>query len=229
MVRCQISANMSSFLPVVWNHVPPYFSHLHLISFKRLSDLFYFCFISFQLLFNILQNLLSGCHQFFNLWVLAFFVCKKESFVQKCTFGGWIWPATLVGWFCDSYLFAILYSPFFLLFAFPRNGSPGWTIYTEKCPYLFRIDLMDFIILALVSRNCPTYFSLLPLVPINFWPLMAYFIVFSLDFSSFFQSIVTMGCHHLFNLFHQFQHQFLLVSSFFGKDFKRSSLFKSVL
>ena len=113
MVRCQISANMSSFLPVVWNHVPPYFSHLHLISFKRLSDLFYFCFISFQLLFNILQNLLSGCHQFFNLWVLAFFVCKKESFVQKCTFGGWIWPATLVGWFCDSYLFAILYSPFF--------------------------------------------------------------------------------------------------------------------
>ena len=100
---------------------------------------------------------------------------------------------------------------------------------TEKCPYLFRIDSIDFIILALVSRNCPTYFSLLPLVPINFWPLMAYFIVFSLDFSSFFQSIVTMGCHHLFNLFHQFQHQFLLVSSFFGKDFKRSSLFKSAL
>ena len=54
---------------------------------------------------------------------------------------------------------------------------------------------------------------------------------FFTGFQQFFQSIVTMGCHQLFNLFHKFQHQLSLVFffPFFGKDFKRSSLFKSAL
>ena len=46
--------------------------------------------------------------------------------------------------------------------------------------------------LVLVSHNCPTYFSLLPLVPINVWPIMAYVIVFSLDFSFF-----SIYCYHV--------------------------------
>ena len=54
-------------------------------------------------------------------------------------------------------------------------------------PYLFRMDSNDFITLALISRNCPTYFSLLPSVPIN---CLAYFIFFH-RISALVQSIAT--------------------------------------
>ena len=118
MVRCQISANICHLFTSCLKPCSTLFQPFA-FSFKQLSDLFYFCFISFQLLFNILQHLLSGCHQFFNLWVLAAcFFCTKDSFAQKCTFGGWIWPATLLGWFCDSYFFAILCSSILSIFYF---------------------------------------------------------------------------------------------------------------
>ena len=190
MVRCQISANMSSFLPVVWNHVPPYFSHVHLISFKRLSDLFYFCFISFQLLFNILQNLLSGCHQFFNLWVLAFFVCKKESFVQKCTFGGWIWPATLVGWFCDSYLFAILYSPFFSIIRISSKWQSRMNNLYRKMPIFVQNRFNRFHHFSIGFTQLSNLFQPFAVGSNQFLASYGLFHCFSLDFSSFFNLLL---------------------------------------
>ena len=187
--------------------------------------LFHCFFTGFQQFFSIycyhglssfVQSISSVSASIFISFLVFWEGFQKEFFVQKCTFGGWIWPATLLGWFCESYFLASLCSSiiFFYNSLFPGNCRPGWTIYTEKCPYLFRIDSIDFIILALVSRNCPTYFSLLPLVPINFWPLMAYFIVFFTGFRQFFNLLnllqdFTLGCHRLFNLFLVFSRGFL--------------------
>ena len=107
--------------------------------------------------------------------------------------------------FCNFMQFYFFYNSLF-----PGNCRPGWTIYTEKCPYLFRIDSIDFIILALVPPNCPTYFSLLPLVPINVWPISWFChwisaVVQSIESSATFYP----GCHRLLNLFLVFSSGFL--------------------
>ena len=63
---------------------------------------------------------------------------------------------------------------------------------------------IDFITLALVSRNCPTYFSLLPLVSINCPTMSNLFHCFFIGFQQLFNILqyFTIGCHQLFNLFH---------------------------
>ena len=114
MVRCQISANICHLFTSCLKPCSTLFQPFA-FSFKQLSDLFYFCFISFQPLFNIFAFFairLSSDLQSVNF--SSVFFCTKDSFAQKCTFGGWIWPATLLGWFCESYFLASLCSSFFV-------------------------------------------------------------------------------------------------------------------
>ena len=71
---------------------------------------------------------------------------------------------------------------------------------------------------AVASNQCLAYYGL--------------FHCFVTGFQQLFQSIATMGCHQLFNLFHQFQHRLSLVSiSWFigAKKIQGSSLFNNTL
>ena len=61
-------------------------------------------------------------------------------------------------------------------------------IYAEQWPSFFRIDSIDVIILALVSRNCPTYFSRWPFFSINFQTMC-----FSLVFGNCQQKLIAVG------------------------------------
>ena len=145
MVRCQISANICHFLPVVWNHVPPYFSHLHLVLSNCLT---YFTFVS---------SVFSRCSTY-----CIFFAIRLSSDLQSMSFSsvfflykGFLcskvhfrgldltsYPLGMILWQLFSCKFMQFY--FFYNSLFPGNCRPGWTIYTEKCPYLFRIDSIWF-------------------------------------------------------------------------------------
>ena len=109
---------------------------------------------------------------------------KKKFFVQKCTFGGWIWPATLLKWFCDSYFLPFHFLYFFYNSLFPGNCRAGWTIYTEKCSYLFRIDSIWFNRFHHFSIGFTQLSNLFQPFAVGSNQCLAYFMVLSLDFSS---------------------------------------------
>ena len=151
--------------------------HYFTIGFKKLSNLFQHFPICAQLLLNILEHFTIGCHQLFNLfhffkhwlslvsssWFLG--TISKGVPNSKMHFWGWIWPATLLGWFCENYFLTVL---FFYDWLFPGMVvQDDQTI--KRSTHIWWSGVLGannfstyFSLLPLVSRNCRTYFSILP-------------------------------------------------------------------
>ena len=105
----------------------------------------------------------------------------KKIFVQKCTFGGWIWPATLLGWFCDSYFLASLCSSMFSIIHFSRKWPSRMNNLYRKMPIFVQNRFNRF---HHFSIGFTQMSNLLQPFAVGSNQCLAYFMVLSLDFSS---------------------------------------------